>query len=225
MRRCSRRTLLGTIAAGVGGTIAASVRFSSALAQGTTDKSPIERFDDTQPGVLPREWIAGVTGRGSPRWSVTADPTAPSAPHVLEQSGHGDYPWCVKRDVTLADGFVEVRLKPIRGAEDRAGGLVWRFKDTNNYYVARANALENNVALYYTVGGRRSTIRYVDAPVATNVWHSLRVEFASETIRVTFNGVRLISLRDRRIAGPGAVGVWTKADSVAAFDDFAYEPA
>ena len=75
------------------------------------------------------------------------------------------------------------------------------------------------------VGGRRSTIRYVDAPVATNVWHTLRVDFAGDSIQVTFNGERLIALRDRRIAGAGALGVWTKADSVAAFDDFAYGPA
>ena len=74
--------------------------------------------------------------------------------------------------------MVEVKFKPISGKEDQAGGIAWRWKDGDNYYVARANALENNVSLYYTAGGRRNTIKYVDAPVAKNQWHTLRVEFA-----------------------------------------------
>jgi hypothetical protein len=88
--------------------------------------------------------------------------------------------------------------------------------------VARANALENNVSLYYTENGRRNTLKYVDAPVALNAWHTLRVEFKGPGIRVIFNGKTYIELDDRRIAGAGAVGVWTKADSVTLFDDFAY---
>jgi hypothetical protein len=100
-------------------------------------------FDREKIGALPAGWIAGVTGRGAPQWAVIADPKAPSAPHVLQQSGSGTFPWCVKQDVSLADGFVEVKLKPISGREDQAGGVVWRWKDGDNYYVARANALEN----------------------------------------------------------------------------------
>jgi hypothetical protein len=102
-------------------------------------------FDKELPGTLPAKWIAGVTGRGTPHWTVEADPDAPSAPHVLKQSGSGDFPWCVKKSASLADGFVEVKFKPLSGHEDQAGGLVWRWKDRDNYYVARANALENNV--------------------------------------------------------------------------------
>ncbi|HZW73220.1 MAG TPA: family 16 glycoside hydrolase, partial [Caldimonas sp.] len=105
------------------------------------------------------------------------------------------------------------------------GGVVWRGKDGDNYYVARANALENNVSLYYTQNGRRITIKYVDAPVAGNQWHTLRVEFAGTRITVALNGKRYIELEDKHIAGAGAVGVWTKADSVTAFDDFSYGAA
>jgi hypothetical protein len=181
-------------------------------------------FDKELPGTLPAEWIAGVTGRGTPHWTVEADPDAPSAPHVLKQSGSGDFPWCVKKSASLADGFVEVKFKPLSGHEDQAGGLVWRWKDRDNYYVARANALENNVSLYYTDTGRRKTIKYVDAPVARNAWHTLRVEFRGAAIRVLFDGTAYITVDDSHIRGPGAVGVWTKADSVTAFDDFAYGP-
>ncbi len=180
-------------------------------------------FDDVAAEASPPGWTAGVTGRGSPRWTVEADAQAPSGPNVLKQSGRGDFPWCVRRDVSVADGYVEVRFKPISGAEDQAGGVVWRWKDGDNYYVARANALENNVSLYYTRDGRRITIKYVDAPVARNQWHTLRVEFAGRRINVALDGKRYIEADDDHIDGAGAVGVWTKADSVTAFDDFSYD--
>jgi hypothetical protein len=122
----------------------------------------------------------------------------------------------------MENGFVEVRFKPISGNEDQAGGVVWRWKDGNNYYIARANALENNVSLYHTTNGRRNTIKYVDAPVAKNVWHTLRVEFSGRRITVALDGKTYIEQEDDHITGTGAVGLWTKADSVTAFDDFSY---
>jgi len=109
--------------------------------------------------------------------------------------------------------------------EDAAGGLVWRWKDGDNYYVARANALENNVSLYYTQNGRRNTIKYVNAPVGKNQWHTLRVEFSGKRIKVALDGKVYIELDDEHIVGAGAVGVWTKADSVTSFDDFSYGSA
>jgi hypothetical protein len=181
-------------------------------------------FDQDRVGGLPASWKSGVTGRGSPKWTVEADATAPTPPNVLKQSGSGTFPWCVKSDVSIEDGSVEVKFKPISGSEDAAGGLIWRWKDGDNYYVARANALEDNVSLYYTQNGRRNTIKYVNAPVAKNQWHTLRVEFTGKSIRVTFDGKLHIEVKDEHISGPGAVGVWTKADSVTLFDDFAYGP-
>src|ERR1700704_3161230 len=121
-----------------------------------------DKFDKDPPRPPPGGWACGVTGRGSPVWRVEADRSAPSAPNVLRQSGKGTFPWCVKSAASLADGFVEVKFKPEKGSEDRAGGVVWRWKDGDNYYVARGNALENNVSLYYTSGGKRSTIKYMD---------------------------------------------------------------
>lgn len=179
-------------------------------------------FDQEMPGSVPAGWVAGVTGRGSPKWSIETDATAPSKPHVLKQSGSGTFPWCVLREVSYADGYVEVKFKPVSGREDQAGGLVWRWKDGENYYVARANALEDNVSLYYTQNGRRITLKYVDAPVPRNTWHTLKVEFSGMKIRVILDGKAYIEMDDDYISGPGAVGVWTKADSVTAFDDFSY---
>ena len=179
-------------------------------------------FDKDRPGALPTGWIAGATGTGKPVWSVEADTSAPSRPNVLKQSGSGTYPWCVLKGALIGDGFVEAKFKPLAGKEDQAGGVIWRWKDGDNYYVARGNALENNVSLYYTEAGRRKTIKYVDAPVAGNVWHTLRVEFHGATIRVLLDGKAYIEMTDSHIADAGAVGVWTKADSVTAFDDFSY---
>ena len=180
-------------------------------------------FDRDAVGGLPAGWVAGVTGKGSPKWSVEPDTSAPSGPNVLRQSGFGTFPWCVRKDTSFADGAVEVKFKPISGKEDAAAGVVWRWKDRNNYYVARANALEDNVSLYYTTGGRRNTIKYVDAPVARNQWHTLRVEFSGTRISVALDGKRYVEVEDSHIPGPGAVGMWTKSDSVTAFDDFTYE--
>ncbi len=181
-----------------------------------------DTFDDGRPGMPPDGWTCGVTGGGLPKWTIEADASAPSPPNVLKQSASGTFPWRVKAGVSIVDGFVEVRFKPLAGREDRAGGLVWRWKDGDNYYVARANALENNVSLYHTEHGRRMTIKYVDAPVASAQWHRLRVEFVGTHVKVILDGKAYIDLDDSYISGPGSLGVWTKADSVTAFDDFSF---
>lgn len=181
-----------------------------------------ENFDGTRLTALPNGWGCGVTGKGNPRWAVNIDLSAPSRPHVLQQSGVATFSWCVKEDVSLTDGFVEVKLMPLLGNEDQAGGVVWRWKDAHNYYVARANALEKNVSLYYTANGKRYTVKYVNAPVVAKVWHMLRVEFAGKRIKVALNGKTYIELEDEQIRDAGAVGVWTKADSVTSFDDFKF---
>jgi hypothetical protein len=95
-------------------------------------------------------------------------------------------------------------------------------EDGSNYYVARANALENNVSLYYTVNGKRKTIAYHDTPVAPNIWHTLRVVYQGDAIAVALDGKTYLNAKDRHISGPGKAGVWTKADSVTLFDDFSH---
>jgi hypothetical protein len=188
----------------------------------TTSNAETIGFDGDAAGSLPLAWEQGVTGRGAPRWAVHQDESAPSQPNVLMQSGSGTFPWAVRRNTSVLDGFVEVKFKSLSGKEDQAGGVVWRWKDGDNYYVARANALENNVSLYYTEGGARKTLKYVDAPVARGALHTLRVEFAGNRIAVSLDGKRYIDWRDQHIAGPGAVGIWTKGDSVTAFTEFTY---
>ncbi|OGT00317.1 MAG: hypothetical protein A3H99_05060 [Gallionellales bacterium RIFCSPLOWO2_02_FULL_59_110] len=181
-----------------------------------------EGFDRDEVGAAPVGWSCGMTGQGAPLWSVEADMSAPSKPNVLLQSGSAAFPWCVKQGKALTDGFVETKLKPIVGNIDRAGGVVWRWKDAGSYYVARANELENNVTLYRMEQGVRKTLKRADAPVLQGQWNILRVEFSGQRIRVLLNGQAYIETDDAHITGSGSIGVWTKADSMTAFDDFVF---
>jgi hypothetical protein len=182
-------------------------------------------FDTDAMGEPPRGWVCGTTGAGSPHWVVEEDSSAPSRPRVLKQGTATPFLWCVRSNSAAENGSVEVKFKPSSGKDDQAGGVVWRWKDGKNYYVARADALERKISLSYTVNGLRKTIRYVDAPVALNAWHTLKVSYRGDDINVSLNGKTYIEANDRNISGSGKVGVWTKADSVTLFDDFAYSNA
>jgi hypothetical protein len=181
-----------------------------------------ETFDRSEVGKPPAGWTATQTGSGRAIWSVVVEDTAPSKPNVLKQSGQATYPICLKDDTSLKDGFVEVKFKPISGREDQAGGLVWRARDANNYYIARANALEDNVTIYHTINGRRTEKKRANMKVATNQWHGLRVDFEGGHFIVTFDGTKALEWDDQTFKDAGKVGVWTKADSVTLFDDFTY---
>ena len=129
---------------------------------------------------------------------------------------------CIKDDTNIKDGFVEVKLKPISGREDQAGGSIWRCLGADNYYIVRANVLEDNVTIYHTIKGRRVSFKSVDVKVASGVWHTLRVEFSGTRFVVEFNGKKVIEATDDHLKDAGKVGVWTKVDSTVLFDDFAY---
>ena len=159
-------------------------------------------FDADASATRQRAGSAGASRAGPSPVVVEADPTAPSNGKVLRQSGAATF--SVRQgDTKVDDGWLEVKFKPISGKEDQAGGVVWRWKDGDNYYVARANALENNVSLYYTARGIRKTLKYVDAPVAAGQWHALRVDFAGTRIGVSLDGKRYIDFDDSHITGIG----------------------
>lgn len=179
-------------------------------------------FDDLKTGAPPAGWTATKTGEGEAKWAIVADDSAPSKPNVLKQSGEATYPVCIKDDTNLKDGFVEVKFKPISGKEDQAGGVLWRCKDADNYYVARANALEDNVTIYHTVNGKRSEKKRINTKVASNKWHNLRVDFKDNYFVVAFDGKRAFVWKDDTFKDAGKVGLWTKADSTTLFDDFSY---
>ena len=201
---------------------------TSILANAATAQTA--NFDDAKAGEVPPGWTATKTGSGNAKWTVEKDDTAPSKPNVLKQSGQGTFPVCIKDDASLKDGFVEAKFKPVSGKEDQAGGVIWRAKDSNNYYIARANALEGNVVLYKTVNGKRSSLDIlgrkggygVKETVTSGQWHTLRVEFAGNHFKLIFDGKHLFAVEDTTFTEAGKVGVWTKADSVTLFDNFTY---
>jgi hypothetical protein len=187
-------------------------------------------FESTRIGTAPEGWTATLTGSGDPKWTVESDRTAPSRLNVVKQSGRATYPLLLKNDTNIKDGFVEMKFKAIAGSQDRAAGLVWRARDANNYYVVRANALEDNVVLYKTVNGVRSSLDIVgrkggygtDVKVPANTWHSLRIDFKASRFNVSFNGKQLFEVEDSTFTDAGKVGLWTKADSVTLFDEVTY---
>ena len=177
-------------------------------------------FDTATVGQSPAGWTCTRTGTGEAKWTVERDASAPSQPNVLKQSGVATYPVCFKDDTSVKDGYVEVKFKSISGKEDQAGGVVWRLKDANNYYIARANALEDNVTIYHTINGRRTEKGRTNIKVAANTWHAIRVDFAGNHFVVTYDGRKALEWSDDTFKDAGKVGVWTKADSVTLFDDF-----
>ena len=187
-------------------------------------------FESSRTGVAPEGWTATLTGSGEPQWTVESDATAPSAGKVIRQSGRATFPLLLKNDSSIKDGFIEVKFKAVAGSEDRAAGVVWRASDANNYYVARANALEDNFVLYKTVGGVRSALDIVgrkggygvSVSVPANTWHSLRVDFNGSRFTASFNGKPMFEVEDSTFTDAGKVGLWTKADSVTLFDEVGY---
>jgi hypothetical protein len=182
---------------------------------------------------LPPGWLAQITGAGEPKWSIEKDDSTPSGHLVLKQAAwtpKPSFPLCVKPDVSLRDGFAQVKFKPISGTNDQAGGLVWRYRDTNNYYVVRANALEDNVVLYKVEQGKRKALDIVGRvggygvkeKVPAQQWSTLRAQFEGTRFRVFLNGKEIFAVEDATFPEAGAVGLWTKADSVTLFDDFRY---
>jgi hypothetical protein len=184
------------------------------------------RFDSSAVGVAPRGFSFGRTGSGRVgQWVVRAATDAPTAPNVLaqEDSDRTDYrfPVAVADSPTFGDVSVSVRCKPVGGRVDQACGIVWRYQDQNNYYLTRANALEDNVCWYYVQNGRRVEVKRVSVKVASGVWHTLRADMRGDHVEVYFNDKKLIDGHDSRFTAPGKVGVWTKADSRTLFDNLA----
>jgi hypothetical protein len=187
-------------------------------------------FESTRISATPESWTATLTGKGDSKWTVESDETAPSKSKILKQSGRATYPLLLKNDTNIRDGFIEVKFKAVAGSQDRAAGVVWRARDANNYYIVRANALEDNFVLYKTVNGVRSALDIVgrkggygvSVPVPANTWHTLRIEFEANRFKASFNGKQLFEVDDSTFTDAGMVGLWTKADSVTLFDQMTY---
>jgi hypothetical protein len=193
-------------------------------------------FDSAKPGLLPPGWTVTPNAGTRAEWEVRRDPTAPSPPYVFAENssytaggGDGRCPLAILNQTDVKDGELSVKLKPVAGKQDRAGGLVWRYHDPDNYYLVRANALENSIVLYKVEDGKRTPLASrgaipnsygVNHPVPLNQWSVLKVQFRGPLFSVYFNHRRLFEVLDSTFRDPGKVGLWTKAGGVTYFDDF-----
>ena len=112
-------------------------------------------------------------------------------------------------------------LRAESGVEDQGGGLVWRMRDADNYYVTRWNPLEDNLRIYHVVDGKRSELQSADVSTDPRAWHVLEVEARGERMRVWLDGAKLLEIEDGTFDDGGRVGLWTKADATVSFDGFA----
>lgn len=181
-------------------------------------------FDSEKAEATPTGLGFGRTGGGREgRWVVMVVKDAPSGGNVLAQVDADDtdyrFPVAVVQDTNFRDLSLSVKCKPVSGSVDQACGLVFRYKDQNNYYITRANALENNVRLYYVKDGKRRQFAGWNGKVTSGVWHELRVLAKGDRFEVSWDSKKVIEGNDATFPEAGKVGVWTKADSVTYFDD------
>jgi hypothetical protein len=184
-------------------------------------------FNSGEIGQLPPDFSTTLTGGGGPiSWVVREDSTAPNGKRVLVQESSDDtsyrFPLCIYDKTVARDVAVEVNYKAVSGKVDQAGGIVLRY-NPENYYIARANALEGNIDLFKTVRGKRSKIEEAAVNVTSGEWHTLRFEAKGSHLKVVFDDKVVIEKDDNTFSHPGQVGLWTKADSVSAFTDLKIE--
>jgi hypothetical protein len=179
-------------------------------------------------GGLPSDFTTGRTGQGAPaQWSVVQDTSAKGG-HAIAQTSQDQtdnrFPLAIYKPVNAKNVEATVRFKPVDGKIDQAGGIAVRLATPDDYYVVRANALEDNVRFYRVVKGNRQQIEGANIKVAKNQWHTLVLKAVDDRFTVSFDGKELYTATDRTFAEAGRVALWTKADSVTHFDRFEIRP-
>lgn len=195
----------------------------------------IIRFDSTKPGSLPAEWTVVMTHNGAAQgWEIRRDASAPSKPNVLARvSADGTPvrpPMAIFNKVDYRDGELSVKFKTVGGRGDQVAGIVWRYRNPENYYAVRANALENNIAMYRVQDGHWVPLTPRGKPqtyavrhrIPPHTWSILKVSFRKSRFEVYFDHRKVFEAEDATFARAGKVGLWTKADSVTYFDDFQF---
>lgn len=197
---------------------------------GFTSPGTVVNFDTAPVGQVPPGWTVTMTNRGgAPQWQILKDQSAPTQPYVLAQTSSDPTgnrcPLAIYNSLSLKNGDVSVRIKPVSGREGRSGGVVWRYVDPNNYYLVRANALTKDVAVYKMQNGHSTMISSeVRHDIPSNAWSILKVSVRGDKFQVFINHRRVLQSQDRTFSGAGKVGLWTVADSVTYFDDFRVYP-
>jgi hypothetical protein len=195
------------------------------------EKARTIRFSKDDVGKVPSGWQAARTGKGEGSvWKVVEDDTAPSkSGFVLAQTAEGPgslFNVCVAEDTNFKDVEVQVAFKAMHGKMDQGGGLVWRYQDANNYYIARMNPLEDNFRVYKVVAGKRIQLETKeDLKVPTGEWHTMKIKQVGDSIACWLDGKKYLEAKDDAITKAGKVGLWSKADAQTYFDQFVVKEA
>jgi len=195
-------------------------------AVGAAEKVQALKFGKGDVGKVPSGWKADKTGKGEGSvWKVMADATAPSKTGVAlaqtSESPGSMFNLCVADDPKLKDVEVTVAFKAMAGKKDQGGGIVWRYQDANNYYIARMNPLEDNYRVYKVVAGKRIQLETKeDLKVPAKEWHTLKIKMTGEQIECYLDGKKELAAKDSTFKNAGQVGLWTKADAQTYFDNF-----
>jgi hypothetical protein len=177
-------------------------------------------FENSVIDILPNGFTQAATGKLQKlNWKIVNE----SENKVVAQlaKNEGDYyNLLILEKLKYQDFTLTVRLKAVAGEEDQGGGLVWRYVDNNNYYIARCNPLEHNFRLYRVVSGNRKQLISVDCDIKAGIWFAMTIEMKGNRILCSLNGNKMIEATDDTFKSPGNIGLWTKADAVTYFDDF-----
>jgi hypothetical protein len=178
-------------------------------------------LDQKDVDKLPAGWLEARTGEGGGSvWRVVADKSAPDGLALAQTSDKGPDPMfnlCVAEKTKFTDVDLNVQFKAIAGKFDQGGGVVWRYKDANNYYIARMNPLEDNFRVYKVVDGKRTQLGTADVKAPAGEWHKLRVTQTGDHIECYLNGKRWLDVKDATFTGPGKIGLWSKSDAQTRF--------
>jgi len=205
--------------------VATPLEFGTMSAQAETPSTaPAWDFDREQPSTLPGEFSIGTLfdGRPAGNWQVLATDRAKSPPHVLAQlmakGAEHAYKVVLIKEAIASDLNLEVSFLPIQGQADMGGGLIWRAADDRNYYLARANPLEQNIRVYRVVKGVRHLLENFDQTITVKQWHTLRVTHQDCRVNIFYDDKQVFDLCDKTFHA-GMIGLWTKSDAVTYFDD------
>ncbi len=178
-------------------------------------------FEDQQINKMPSGWSSYITGEGKPcQWKIIEDNGNKVLAQVSSHTEEYHFNVIVNDSIECQDFEFSVKFKGVSGRVDRGGGLVWRYIDKNNYYVARANPLEDNFRLYKVVNGNRIQLKSSHFTIESNKWYNMKVEMHGNNIKCFFDGRLKLEATETTFEKPGKVGLWTKSDAVTSFDDF-----
>jgi hypothetical protein len=192
-------------------------------------ETKVWNFDNDKQGEIAGGFSNQLTGKGGPgKWEVIKDGTATSTPNVIAQTSKEYFGYhfgmAVNENEVYDDFELIVKFKGVTGEEDQGGGPVWRYQDNNNYYIARANPLENNFRVYKVVDGKRIQMDSARMKVTSGEWHTIKVIAREDQIQCFYDGQPYLEVKDDTFKKEGKIGLWTKADAVTYFDDLEVRP-